>query len=74
LFASIFVLALPGTQPLTRRGRRVFLVCAAVLAAVIDRYNGGNLPAATASLCVFMPAAPVFDRFFAKRSWLSRVF
>ncbi|MGN6368888.1 MAG: RnfABCDGE type electron transport complex subunit D [Phycisphaerae bacterium] len=73
LFASIFVLALPGTQPLTRRGRRVFLVCAGVLAALIDRVNGGNLPAATAALCVFMPAAPFFDRLFAKKSWLSRV-
>ncbi|HUO09635.1 MAG TPA: RnfABCDGE type electron transport complex subunit D [Phycisphaerae bacterium] len=74
LFASIFVLALPGTQPLTRRGRRVFLVCAALLAAMIDRLNAGNLPAATASLCVFMPAAPMFDWMFAKRSWMSRGF
>ena len=74
LFAAIFVLALPGTQPLTRRGRRVFLVCAGLLAATIDRFNGGNLPAATAALCVFMPIGPLFDRFFAKRSWLSRVF
>ncbi len=74
LFASIFVLALPGTQPLTRRGRGVFLVCAALTAAAIDRFNGGDLPAGTAALCLFMPIAPLFDRFFAKRSWLSRVF
>jgi Na+-translocating ferredoxin:NAD+ oxidoreductase RnfD subunit len=74
LFAAIFVLALPGTQPLTRRGRCVFLICAGLLAAAIDRFNGGNLPAATAALCVFMPISPLFDRFFGKRSWLPRVF
>ena len=73
LFASIFVLGLPGTQPLTRRGRGVFLVCAALTAAAIDRFNGGELPAGTAALCLFMPVAPLFDRLFGKRSWLSRM-
>lgn len=69
-FAAVFVLALPGTEPLTPRGRRWFLGMAAVLAAGLHRLDPVT-PAATLSLCLLMPLAPLFDRLLARRSWLS---
>jgi hypothetical protein len=72
LFAAIIVLALPGTAPLTTRGRRVFLVIAAIIAALMTRVNW-PIPAATVSLCVLMPFAASFDRYFGKRSWMNRL-
>jgi Na+-translocating ferredoxin:NAD+ oxidoreductase RnfD subunit len=73
LFAAVFILALPGTEPLTPRGRHIFLVTAAVFGASLARLNL-NLPAATTALCLLMPLAPLFDSLFAKRSWLTRVY
>jgi Na+-translocating ferredoxin:NAD+ oxidoreductase RnfD subunit len=72
VFAAVFVLALPGTEPLTGRGRRVFLVTAAILAALLARMNW-NVPAATFTLCALMPLAERFDQWFAKRSWMNRL-
>jgi hypothetical protein len=69
-FAAVFILALPGTEPLTTRGRRIFLVMAGVAAAALHRMAPG-LPAATLTLCVLMPFARLFDRLFATRSWLN---
>jgi Na+-translocating ferredoxin:NAD+ oxidoreductase RnfD subunit len=71
LFAAVFILALPGTEPLTARGRHVFLMVAAVVGASLARLNL-NLPAATTTLCLLMPLAPFFDALFAKRSWLTQ--
>jgi Na+-translocating ferredoxin:NAD+ oxidoreductase RnfD subunit len=68
-FAAVFILALPGTEPLTNRGRRIFLACAAIGAAALHRLEPGA-PAATLALCLLMPLAPVFDRIFIQRSWL----
>jgi hypothetical protein len=70
-FAAAIILALPGTEPLTARGRRIFLAVAAVGAAALHRLDPAT-PAATLALCVLMPAAPVFDRVFRQRSWLDR--
>ena len=73
LFAAVFILALPGTEPLTARGRQVFLIAAAIFGASLARLNL-NLPAATTALCLLMPLAPLFDALFAKRSWLTRAY
>lgn len=72
IFAAVFVLALPGTEPLTPRGRRVYLILAGILAASLARIGLG-LPMATFVLCGLMPMAGLFDRMFAKRSWLNRM-
>ncbi|HVS71567.1 MAG TPA: RnfABCDGE type electron transport complex subunit D [Phycisphaerae bacterium] len=74
IFAAVFILALPGTEPLTPRGRRVFLVVAALGAAALTRFArpGLPLPASTVSFIVLMPAARWFDALFAKASWLNR--
>ena len=69
-FAAVFVLALPGTEPLTPRGRRYFLFAAGLLAAGLHRLDPVT-PAATLGLCMIMPLAPLFDRWLARRSWLS---
>jgi len=70
-FAAVFILALPGTEPLTNRGRRIFLAFAAIVAAGLHRLEP-TAPAATLVLCALMPAAPLFDRVFTQRSWLNR--
>ena len=49
-FAAVIILALPGTEPLTPRGRRVFLALAAVGAAWVHRLDPA-VPAATLALC-----------------------
>ena len=70
-FAAVFILALPGTEPLTARGRRVFLVMAGLLGAALHRaqpaHSGGDAGCASYP----MPFVPLFDRLFAKRSWLN---
>lgn len=73
-FAAVFLLALPGTEPLTPRGRRGFLFAAGLAASLLTRFAPANLPvpACTTALTLLMPAAPLFDRFFARRSWLNR--
>jgi hypothetical protein len=67
--AAVFILALPGTEPLTNRGRRIYLACAAIAAAGLHRLEPA-VPAATLVLCILMPLAPLFDRVFTQRSWL----
>jgi hypothetical protein len=69
-FAAVFILALPGAEPLTARGRRFFLMAAAVGAAGLHRLDPAA-PAATLALCVMMPVAPLFDRILVQRSWLN---
>jgi Na+-translocating ferredoxin:NAD+ oxidoreductase RnfD subunit len=69
-FAAVFILALPGTEPLTSRGRRIFLVVAGLLGAILHRFEP-TIPAATLALCVLMPFARLFDRMFGERSWLA---
>lgn len=69
-FAAVIILALPGTEPLTSRGRRVFLILAGVFAALLHRLEP-TVPAATVSLCALMPLTYLFDKLFARRSWLN---
>ena len=69
-FGAVFLLALPGAEPLSPRGRRVFLLLVAVLAAALHRFDPAA-PATTLILCLFIPLAPYFDRLLAKRSWLA---
>lgn len=70
LLAAVFILALPGTEPITPTGRRWFLVLAALGAGYLQQAHV-PVPAATMTLLVFQPLAPAFDRVFARRSWLS---
>jgi hypothetical protein len=69
-FAAVFLLALPGTEPLTPGGRRVYLTLAAILTASLHRLDPAA-PAATMILCLFTPLCPHFDRLFAARSWVA---
>jgi hypothetical protein len=69
-FAAVFILALPSTEPLTPRGRRIFLVATGLLAALLHRL-APTLPAATLALCAAMPFTQTFDHLFARRSWLN---
>ncbi|HVT79465.1 MAG TPA: RnfABCDGE type electron transport complex subunit D, partial [Phycisphaerae bacterium] len=69
IFAGVFILALPGTEPLTPRGRRVFLAAAGLVAAWAHREWPG-VPAASVCLTGMMPLARVFDWVFKHRSWL----
>ena len=71
LFAAVFLLALPGTEPLTSRGRRAFLVTAGLAAGFLHRWNLPILPATTI-LMLLMPARGIFDLAFSRRSWLAR--
>lgn len=70
LLAAAFVLALPGSEPITARGRRVFLVLAGVLAGFLHRADV-PVPTTTLVLLAFQPLAPLFDQFFGRRSWLN---
>ncbi len=69
-FAAVFILALPGTEPLTPRGRRAFLVLTGLLAALLHRADPA-IPAASLAFCTLMPTSRLFDRLFAQRSWLN---
>jgi len=69
-FAAVFILALPGTEPLSARGRRIFIVLAALFSAALHRMDP-SIPAASLILCLLMPLAPLFDRTFGTRSWLN---
>jgi hypothetical protein len=69
-FAAVFILALPRTEPLTARARRMFLLSAGILGAAVHRIDP-TLPAATLILCALMPFAPLFDRLLSQRSWLN---
>jgi hypothetical protein len=70
-FAAVIILALPGSEPLTARGRRIFLAVAAVGAAALHRLDPAT-PAATLALCALMPLAPLLDRILPQRSWVNR--
>lgn len=71
LFASVFVLAMPGTEPVTPRARRLYLILAGLTAAILYRMNLPFPPTAT-TLAAFSVVSPIFDSVFAQRSWLNR--
>ena len=68
LFASVFVLALPGTLPLEPMARRIFLVLAGVGAAVLHRLNI-PVPPATLALLIMQPLGPTLDAALHRRPW-----
>lgn len=72
IFAAVFLLAWPGFEPITPRGRRVFLVVAGLSAAVLHRFAPIPLPAATLTLTVLHPLAGLFDLAFKHYSWMNR--
>ncbi len=69
LFASVFILALPGTLPIEPLARKVFLVMAGLAAAFLHRM-ALPIPPATAALLFLQPAAPAMDLLLHRRSWL----
>ncbi len=69
LFASVFVLALPGTMPMEPMARRVFLLAAGILAALAHRLAVPALPA-TLTLLLLQPLTPTLDVLFHRRSWV----
>ncbi|HTV48680.1 MAG TPA: RnfABCDGE type electron transport complex subunit D [Phycisphaerae bacterium] len=71
IFASVFVLALPGTMPLEPAARGIFLAVAGIGATLIYRLDL-PFPPATAALLLLQPVAPLFDMLFHRRSWLLR--
>ncbi len=71
LFASVFLLALPGTLPIEPMARRVFLVLAGIAAALLHRL-AIPIPPATVAILFLQPVGPVLDMFLHRRSWLLR--
>ena len=69
LFASVFILALPGTLPIEPLARKVFLVLAGIAAALLHRI-AIPLPPATVALLLLQPIAPALDMLLHRRSWL----
>ena len=69
LFASVFLLAMPGTLPLNPRARWVFLFISGLLAALFARI-ALPLPPATTAILMMQPLSPWFDTVFPRRSWL----
>ena len=69
LFASVFLLALPGTLPLSPRSRWAFLLAAGLLAALFSRI-ALPLPPASTAILMLQPLAPWFDSILPRRSWL----
>jgi len=70
LFAAVFVLALPGAEPITRRGRRWYLIFAGLAAGFLHRANL-PLPTTVLILLAFQPLRTLFDALLARKSWLS---
>ena len=70
LLATVFILAMPGTEPITPRGRRWFLIFAGVLAAMVHRLTP-SVPACTLVLLVLQPFTWLFDYLMARKSWLN---
>lgn len=68
LFASVFILALPGTLPIEPLARRVFLILAGLTAAFLHRM-ALPLPPATVALLFLQPIAPTLDMLLHRRSW-----
>lgn len=71
LFAATFVLAIPGTEPVTPRARRLYLILAGLTAAILYRFSLPFPPTAV-TLAGFSVVAPIFDSVFAHKSWLNR--
>ncbi len=71
LFAGIFVLAIPGTEPITPNARRIYLILAGLTAAFLHRMNLPFPPTAI-TLAGFAVISPLFDSVLARHSWLSR--
>jgi hypothetical protein len=69
LFASVFLLALPGTLPLSPRSRWAFLLCAGLLAALFSRI-ALPLPPASTAILMLQPLVPWFDSILPRRGWL----
>lgn len=69
LFASVFILAMPGTLPLSPRARWVFLLAAGILAALFARI-GLPLPPATTALLLLQPIGPWLDSLLPRRTWM----
>ncbi len=69
LFASVFILALPGTLPIEPVARNVFLVIAGITAALLHRM-AIPLPPATAALLLLQPISPGLDMLLHRRPWL----
>ncbi len=69
IFASVFILALPGTLPIEPLARKVFLVMAGLAAALLHRI-AIPLPPATVALLLLQPISPALDMLLHRRSWL----
>jgi Na+-translocating ferredoxin:NAD+ oxidoreductase RnfD subunit len=70
IFAAVIILALPGTEPITTRGRRWMLIIAG-LATPLLQLADFPIPVATAVLLALQPFNPLFDAIFPRRSWLN---
>jgi hypothetical protein len=72
LFAVVFVLAMPGSEPITPRGRRWYLILVGLIAGYAHHWLM-PLPGAVVVLLVAQPLTRLFDRLLAPRSWLNNV-
>jgi len=70
LFASVFLLAMPGTLPLNPRARWVFLMVTGLLAALFARI-ALPLPPATTAILMMQPLSPWFDTILSRRGWVN---
>ena len=70
LFAAVFILAMPGSEPVTSRGRRWFLLSAGIVAGLVHAVDL-PVPMTALVLMAFQPLAPLFDRMLGRRSWLN---
>jgi len=70
LFAAVIILALPGTEPITPKGRRWMLILAGLATPFIQRTDL-SIPVATTILLFLQPLNPIFDTLFPRRSWLN---
>ena len=71
IFASVFILALPGTLPIEPAARRIFLLVAGLAAAFIHRLDV-PVPPATTVLLVMQSLSPTMDMLLHKRTWVLR--
>lgn len=71
IFASVFILALPGTLPIEPAPRRIFLLVAGLAAAFIHRLDV-PVPPATTVLLVMQSLGPSMDMLLHKRTWALR--
>ncbi len=71
IFASVFVLAMPGTLPVEPLARWVFLIIAGLAAALIHRLDV-PVPPATTVLLLMQPLSPAMDMLLHKPTWALR--